>query len=1122
MPAQSAASVTSPNRQNSSHFSAVPPLSATEASRSPFSPVSSPDGLGQWWDIMSRWVPSTKYFDASRVKPNGSGIRCPDNAATVTINRSSASANDGKPIHASKFVIPRRLSASQTPTTSQRTNTYSIGQSPHLDTCEDFLVAGLESKLGLYQFVSESTHNGNKSRTSTPVIQFLENKIKERTDNGLPALQLGSRFVVKGLKAAPQNPVLAGCKQYFLTVIDKTNNNNEITVPISQAGLPFQDAVLTAESIARASAIMDQHLTLVKNSSDAADNDPLILSHAGYGRNATLMTYRNMCMRIADGTVTSDKEIDQQVRQFIEERRQVRPGFVHSLPQVEHLQKALQVELKRHQSASIPRTASAPEPAPTRHARSASPPRIVQLNLVSLPVASAARVTTTCADIAEIPVDGIVVDGTIVTAKEDFKKIVDNTLSNIQPGTSPGFQPIIGPPSWRRDQPPFGSQQGPTHVLAAGIAPKKNNNFVAWLPEKMMKNVSRIVAHAAGAGLKSVAIPTNLLESEPPSSANEPTLPLGHVAALAVAAIDQHAADTAAPIHVTFQCATPAQQVIIDDVITKRNQFKNHQHHQALLRSSIKKPTTVSNDALADFANSNRRASFVPVALNQDHTGCVSFSAETPLPVALPGSTVPFAPWRDVPTTRAEWEKGDVIFAEEKDGKDVEAAGVVIVEDDGRIWVVAPTNGFAEMDNTFPKGQRDGKVSRNDQWSVQATARKEAYEESGLQVELTGFLCDYQGRQKVRYYLARRIGGTPADVGWESQGVHLVPQDQLRSMLTRTNNWRENFVLDVLGVPRNAEAAFTDLDALLRRPNTDYNSTEFEDVAKKTSEIMKYVGTQRRQSDLVQEDQVRSRYRSRQPELSTALVIPGAKAGAPRFLHANRVNLEVGRQYIASQYPLSNANVDNRDDFWRTVVDNRVSLIVDLTRVKEKKYDACYAPDSASSIDLATYELKSSTIKPRKNTSLEIKDATVQLVPRQPTDRAIEVKRMHFTQWEDTTAITVDALIGLAEQVKRSSQNGDTILIHCSRGVGRTGTLITFLAASEKIAAVIERGAPLTVTDFLKIVRDVLIKGREARGEQFVARRQFPLVLRALLQKHFADEIVGGVLRAIALPAGTT
>lgn len=155
-----------------------------------------------------------------------------------------------------------------------------------------------------------------------------------------------------------------------------------------------------------------------------------------------------------------------------------------------------------------------------------------------------------------------------------------------------------------------------------------------------------------------------------------------------------------------------------------------------------------------------------------------------PLPDRLHG--VAFAAWVDLPRSDAEWEAVD--------GRaDIDeppfhcpahldaAAGVIVQEPDGRLWIVAPTNGFGGA-YVIPKGRTDG-------MSMQATAIKEGFEESGLQVAITGFIGDFdRTRTRTRYYRARRVGGTPAQMGWESQAVLLVPQSQLGEYLTGTAN----------------------------------------------------------------------------------------------------------------------------------------------------------------------------------------------------------------------------------------------------------------------------------------------------------------------------------------------
>jgi 8-oxo-dGTP pyrophosphatase MutT (NUDIX family) len=161
----------------------------------------------------------------------------------------------------------------------------------------------------------------------------------------------------------------------------------------------------------------------------------------------------------------------------------------------------------------------------------------------------------------------------------------------------------------------------------------------------------------------------------------------------------------------------------------------------------------------------------------------------------IPGGDMPaqinsisFAEWSSAPESAAAWNNvvGQAAIDEPPfdcpKGK-AEAAGVVVCEPDGRVWLVAPSNGYAGYQATFPKGRIEKNISR------QANAIREAFEEAGLQVAITAFLADSnRSLTYTRYYLARRVGGTPAAMGWESQAVHLAPRDKLAQLLNHAND----------------------------------------------------------------------------------------------------------------------------------------------------------------------------------------------------------------------------------------------------------------------------------------------------------------------------------------------
>ena len=172
-----------------------------------------------------------------------------------------------------------------------------------------------------------------------------------------------------------------------------------------------------------------------------------------------------------------------------------------------------------------------------------------------------------------------------------------------------------------------------------------------------------------------------------------------------------------------------------------------------------------------------------------------TFLPDGDVPSSLNG--VALTVWRDHPTTLDGWEYVDGIN-EDLQEPDFHAhpakhaaSGVVIEEPDGRVWLVSPTNKFGGYEATFPKGTEEKGLS------FQANAIKEAFEETGLKVEITGFIGDFDRTTSVaRMYRARRVGGTPTAMGWESQAVHLVPKKRLYDHL---NMHPDHAIAEIVG-----------------------------------------------------------------------------------------------------------------------------------------------------------------------------------------------------------------------------------------------------------------------------------------------------------------------------------
>lgn len=197
--------------------------------------------------------------------------------------------------------------------------------------------------------------------------------------------------------------------------------------------------------------------------------------------------------------------------------------------------------------------------------------------------------------------------------------------------------------------------------------------------------------------------------------------------------------------------------------------------------------------------------------------------------------------------------------------------------------------------------------------------------------------------------------------------------------------------------------------------------------------------------------------------------------GNQAVLHANQVTLE-GRTFIATQYPLP----DQFSLFWKVAA--RSCFILDLTNgndLLKRNLVPYYPPHGAEAI----YHSQSVRCKEVdnliKNSSKLCTYTTGTVISDEPP---AVCTRVHFEGWQDNGGISEDEIEFLLEQIERRQKDPKIpVIIHCSAGVGRTGTLIVASALKKRI-----HDGYVHRQNLLEEIESLVLEGRKQRGMDFV------------------------------------
>ncbi|KAK7486547.1 hypothetical protein BaRGS_00022213, partial [Batillaria attramentaria] len=188
------------------------------------------------------------------------------------------------------------------------------------------------------------------------------------------------------------------------------------------------------------------------------------------------------------------------------------------------------------------------------------------------------------------------------------------------------------------------------------------------------------------------------------------------------------------------------------------------------------------------------------------------------------------------------------------------------------------------------------------------------------------------------------------------------------------------------------------------------------------------------------------------------------------------------KQYIATQGP----RVNTIDDVWWMVWQEGITQILMLANLKEEGKDKCeeYWPASGKSQTYGHVTVRS--LEEQQRADYVIRSFVLNALKSER-----HVTQYHYMAWPDHGAPLAASLVDYWRYVKARTTSTVPLLVHCSAGVGRTGTFIALDIASEKES----RGDDVNVNE-------IVTQLREQRALMVQSEAQYKFLHEVILEAH--------------------
>ena len=159
------------------------------------------------------------------------------------------------------------------------------------------------------------------------------------------------------------------------------------------------------------------------------------------------------------------------------------------------------------------------------------------------------------------------------------------------------------------------------------------------------------------------------------------------------------------------------------------------------------------------------------------------------------------------------------------------------------------------------------------------------------------------------------------------------------------------------------------------------------------------------------------------------------------YINASFINIPNEHSFIATQGPLDNTI----SDFWEMIIDYNVSVIIMLCNLKERNKIKCSEYWNKELIEKDNlFKLISLNLKEYNDKNLIIREIEIQKIGNWEIKKVLQLQ---FTGWSDHDVPNenevYNTFITLFKTINDKGSN--TTVIHCSAGVGRTGTFLSLM-----------------------------------------------------------------------------